>query len=196
MSNIYDVTRWPMYCTKLFCEIYDNAEDFVDDYKDSGLYDQSNSITDEHANLLFYLIYARHGNSPIANLDINQFKYKMWSIIFQYGPSWEKKLEIQENLRELSESDILSGAKAIYNRAYNPENLTGPSTTDEIGLEYVSEQNTTNYKKSKLEAYTLLWSLLKTDITSSFVKRFDGLFKAFVTPQNTYIYETEYEDEQ
>lgn len=196
MSNIYDVTRWPMYCTKLFCEIYDNADDFVADYKDSGLYNQANSITDEHANLLFYLIYARHGNSPIANLDINQFKYKMWSIIFQYGPSWEKKLEIQENLRDLTETDILSGAKAIYNRAYNPENLSGPSTTEEIGLEYVSEQNTTNYKKSKLEAYTILWSLLKTDVTNGFVRKFDGLFKSFVTPQNTYIYETEYEDEQ
>lgn len=195
MNNIYDVKKWPMYCTKLFCDIYDNAEDFVADYKDSGLYNQANSITDEHASLLFYLIYAKHGNSPIANLDINQFKYKMWSIIFQYGPSWEKKLEIQEKLRELSETDILSGAKAIYNRAYNPENLAGPATTDEIGLEYVSEQNTTNYKKSKLEAYTILWSLLKTDITNSFVKKFDVLFKTFITPQNTYIYETEYEDE-
>ena len=145
-----------MYCTKLFCDIYDNAEDFVKDYKESGLYNQANSITDEHASLLFFLIYAKHGNSPIANLDINQFKYKMWSIIFQYGPSWEKKLDIQEKLRELSEADIISGSKAIYNRAYNPESLTGPSTTDEIGLEYVSEQNTTNHKKSKLEAYTLL----------------------------------------
>ena len=196
MNNIYDVYRIPTYDTKLFCEIYDNADSFVNDYKTSGLYNEANKITDENAALLFYLLYAKHGNDPVANLDINQFKYKMWTIIFQYGPTWEKRLDIQAKLRELTDADIISGSKAIYNRAYNPENLAGPTTTDEIGLEYVSEQNTTNYKRSKLEAYTLLWSTLKADVTSNFIKLFDNLFKQFVSPERTFIYETEYEDEQ
>ena len=132
MNNIYDVYRIPTYDTKLFCEIYDNANSFVTDYKTSGLYNESNKITDENAALLFYLLYAKHGNDPIANLDINQFKYKIWSIIFQYGPTWEKRLDIQEKLRGLSEKEMMQGAKSISNMALNPDQEPDESQIDEL----------------------------------------------------------------
>ena len=38
------------------------------------------------------------------------------------------------------------------------------------------EQNTTNYKKSKLEAYTQVWMLLESDVTQDFLNRFKPLF--------------------
>jgi hypothetical protein len=78
----------------------------------------------------------------------------MFSVIFQYGPTWEKKLDIQEKLRDLTEAEILAGAKAIYNHAFNPE--TTPSTASLEELNYINDQNITNYKKSKLEAYSIL----------------------------------------
>lgn len=194
----------PRYDTKLFCEIYDNAEDFVADYKASGLYDAvsvgtpavvhlNNSLSDQEATILFYLLYARYGNNPIANYDENQFKYKIFATIFQYGPAWSKKLDIQKSIRELTENDIRLGSKAIYNHAYNPS--TGPSTASLEELTAINEQNTTNYKKSKLEGYMGLWQMVVSDVTEEFIRKFEKLFKQFVTPERTWIYETA-EDEE
>ena len=193
MSNML-----PRYDTKLFTEIYDNAEDFVSDYKNSGLYDATsghlnNSISDANATLVFYLLYGKYGNNPIANYDINQFKYKMWSIIFQYGPAWAKKLDIQNKLRELTDDEIRLGSKAIYNHAFNPS--TEPSTASLIELTAINEQNTTNFKKSKIEGYASLWNMITSDVTEAFIKKFEKLFKQFVTPERTWIYETDLVDE-
>ena len=78
---------FPQYSTMKFTDVWDNSAEFVSDYKSSGLYVSNNKISDESATALFYLLYARYGNNPIANLDIEQWKYKIFSIIFQYGPS-------------------------------------------------------------------------------------------------------------
>ena len=74
----------PQYDTKLFTEIWDNAAGFVYDYNHVGI---PATISDANANVLFYLLYARYGNNPIANYDEEQFKYKIFSVIFQYGPT-------------------------------------------------------------------------------------------------------------
>ena len=150
------VYRLPAYDTQLFSEIYDNATDFLTDYKASGIYgsNTSNRMTDSGATYLYYLLYAKYANNPIANYDENQFKYKMWAIMSQYGPEWEKKLSIQDSLRALTADDLLQGSKAIYNHAYNPG--TEPSTGSLEELTAINEQNTTNYKKSKMDAYTQL----------------------------------------
>ena len=137
----------PQYDTKLMTEVWEDAAGFLADYKSVGI---PTTISDASATTLYYLLYAKYGNSPIANFDITQFKYKMFSIIFQFGPTWEKKLELQEKVRGLTEAEIMTGAKAIYNSALNPST---PPTTGE--LPYINAQNTTNYKKSKLEAYSL-----------------------------------------
>jgi hypothetical protein len=41
----------------------------------------------DNVSLVYYLLYARYGNNPIANRDENQFKFKIFSVIFQYGPT-------------------------------------------------------------------------------------------------------------
>lgn len=189
----------PSYDTKLFCEIFDNAADFVTEYKNSGLYDATsghlnNSLSDRDATTLFYLLYARYANNPIANFDENQFKYKVWATIFQYGPAWAKKLDIQTKLRELTDDEIRLGSKAIYNHAYNPS--TDPSTASLEELTAINEQNTTNFKKSKIDGYMGLWQLVVSDVTNEFIKKFEKLFKAFVTPERTLIYVQELEDEE
>ncbi len=181
MSNVI------LYNTKLFVDIYPDYDTFEKGYTESPLKD---GITDDNLQILYYLLYARYGNSPIANMDENQFKYKLYSVIWQYGPTWESRLEIQDKLRELlatgHESDLINGAKAIYNHAYNPE--TAPSTQSLEELTYINDQNTTNYKKSKMDAYTQLWGLLATDVTEQFIDRFQPLFKKFVRPEHPILY--------
>lgn len=101
MSNVNMI---PQYDTKLFTEIWDEASEFVQDYNSVGI---PTTITDAQATTLYYLLYARYGNSPIANYDENQFKYKVFSIIFQYGPTWSKRMSVQETLRGMQLSDLI-----------------------------------------------------------------------------------------
>ena len=173
----------PMYNTKTFTDIYDDLGTFKYYYNQSLL---PAAITDSNMTILYYLLYAKYGNNPIINMDENQFIAKVNGIIWQYGPSWQKRLVIQDEIRALTADDLLQGAKAIYNHAYNPE--TEPSTGDIDELTYINEQNTTNYKKSKMDAYGQLWTLIATDVTEEFLARFKPLFKQFVKPVSQYLY--------
>lgn len=173
----------PQYNTIKFTDAYEDVSEFLTDYANVGI---PTTITLDNARTLYYLLYARYGNSPIANNDINQFKYKLFSIIFQYGPSWEKKLEIQDKIRNLSEDELMTGTKVINNHAYNPGDMPGTAALEE--LNYINSQNTQNYKKSKSDAYMTLWTMLATDVSEDFIRRFEVLFKQFVLPEETYIY--------
>ena len=174
------------YRTKKFTDFYPTSQDFVNDYHLCGI---PSTITDDTATTLFYLLYARYGNSHIINSDENQFKYKMFSIIFQYGPTWEKRLDIQNKLRNLTEDELMYGTKAIYNTANNPG--TDPSTGSLEELQYINSQNTTGYKKSKMDAYANLLALLDTDVTEDFIKKFGKLFITILEPREPLWYATE-----
>lgn len=181
----------PQYNTVLFTNIYSDVGEFTNDYISLGI---PQTISIDSARTLYYLLYARYGNSPIANRDINQFKYKLFSIIFQYGPTWEKKLDIQYKVRNLSEEELMSGSKVINNHAYNPGDAPGTAALDE--LNYINDQSTQNYKKSKADAYMTLWGMLAEDVSESFINRFKVLFKAFVLPENPLLYSDEDEEEE
>lgn len=188
----------PQYTTVLFTQVWDSAEDFKEDLEDSAfagcIKDGSQTGQPDNVSLLFYLLYAKYGNNPIANNDIMQFKYKIFSIIFQYGPTWERKLDIQNTLRNLTEADILAGSRAIYNQALNPS--TAPNTGSLEELTYINAQNTTNLKKSKLEGYELLLSLLDDNLTAKFIEKFGICFKKFVYPEQPLLYVTENEEDE
>ena len=100
MSNVEMI---PQYDTKLMTEIWDEASDFLTDYQNVGI---PTTISTQNATTLYYLLYARYGNTPIANYDETQWKYKIFSVIFQYGPTWEKRLDVQQTLRGLQLSDL------------------------------------------------------------------------------------------
>lgn len=163
MSNSY----YGSYRTRTFTEIFPNLDAFLNEYKDAAI---TPSISDDSAKMLYYILYARYGNSHIASSDENQFKYSVWSTIFMYGPTWEKRLSVQKIIRELSEEEIIRGGRAIYNHSYNPS--SAPSTAALEELPTINDQNTTNYKKSKLEAYSYLVSMLETDVTEEFIEQF------------------------
>ena len=214
----------PEYSTVTFTDVWDNIDNFKLDLSNSPF---NNCLTEDSVNILFYLLYARYGNNPIANRDINQWKFKMFSVMFQYGPTWEKRLDIQNKLRAISDDDLLKGAKllptvnndlisiednpkyieidfpkefynevfakAIYNSALNPS--TTPSTGSLDELTYINSQNTTNYKKSKMDAYAQLLELLEVDVTEEFLVKFKKCFKVFVAPEKPLLYVTDTEDE-
>lgn len=141
--------------------------------------------------LIYYLLLSNYANSVIASDDENRFKYKVFSTIFQYGPTWAKELEIQKEVRSLTAEDLQEGVRNITNVAANPS--TTPSTQDTEELPYINNQNVSKTKRSKADGYALLLSLLKDDVTESFMKRFKPLFLNIVEPERPLWYAT-YDD--
>ena len=174
------------YRTRKFADIWPSADAFIQDYQASAI-PQKLKVAD--ATTLYYLLYARYGNSSIANSDENQFKYKIFSTIYIGGATWAKKQEIQDKLRAMTEDEILAGTKAINNHAYNPQ--TAPTTDTVEELNYINEQNTTKYKKSKLDGYALLWAILNDGVTERFLREFRYHFLVVVEPQLPLWYVTD-----
>lgn len=186
MYKGYSGSLYGSYRQKRFTDVYERVEDFLADYKDCGI---PTTISDSSAQTLFYLLYGSYGNDVVASSDINRFKYKLFSIIFQYAPNWEKQLEIQNKLRGLTEDDIRLGSRQIYNTAQNPSTEPSTDTTDE--LQYINNQNVTKNQRGVLEGYATLLSLLRTDVTQEFLNRFRKLFLTIVQPEEPLLYITE-----
>lgn len=156
MSNIL---MKPMYDTNLFCEIWDSSDSFLADYNNTGT-EFTNQvppvISQQNALMTYLLLFSRYGNNPIANYDVTQFKNKIFTIIWQYGPAWEKRLSMQEDIRNLTLQEITQGTKTdwssegtqsqnnsgtdttINNHAYNPSTAPTTQTTNE--LDYIDQQ--------------------------------------------------------
>lgn len=192
------VDMYKEYCGSLygnyrqvkFTDVYETADAFLADYGAIGL---PKTITDTSANTLFYLLYGRFGNDIIASSDTNRFKYRLFSIVWQYGPAWEKKLDIQKKLREMSENDLLTGNRQIYNTASHPATAPGTGTDEE--LPFIDNQNTSKARRGKLEAYDMLYNMLDSDVTQEFLNKFQKLFLTIVEPEEPLYYITE-DDEQ
>ena len=156
MSNTF---MKPMYDTNLFCEIWDSSDKFLADYNNTGTEFTNQvptTISQENALMTYLLLFSRYGNNPIANYDVNQFKNKIFTIIWQYGPAWEKRLSMQEDIRNLTLQEITQGTKTdwssegtqsqnnsgtdttINNHAYNPSTAPTTQTTNE--LDYIDQQ--------------------------------------------------------
>lgn len=174
MNLLFNDFLYGNYRTRKFADIFPQESVFSAAVSNSGI---PLLIKDTSLTTLYYLLYARYGNSPISSSDENRFKYELYSIIFSKGPTWEKKLEVQGKLRNLSDEDLVQGSKAVYNTALNPGTAPSTDTLDE--LLYINQQNTTKYKKTKLEGYALLLNLLDTDVTSEFIDSFKKLFNPF-----------------
>ena len=129
----------PQYDTKIFTDIWDEVDEFIYDYKHVGI---PTTISDSNATTLYYLLFARYGNNPIANYDENQFKYKVMSIIFQYGPTWEKRLSVQNTLRGLQLSDLIDDGS--FSELFGHQGANSNTKTDSSNSTRTIDNDTTS----------------------------------------------------
>lgn len=163
------------YRTRYFSQIFPEVSEFKDFYENCGIPPKFSK--DESITTLYYLLMSKYANSYAASSDEGRFKYELMQIIFRFGPTWEKQLEIQDNLRTLTDKEIELGTKQIRNRAYNPS--SDPSTDTTEVLQYINDQNVDITVRGKLEGYAHLNALLQTDVTGDFLNQFKKLFSAF-----------------
>ena len=155
VQKMNNVEMFPQYDTKLMTEVWSKASDFLTDYQNAGI---PTTISDQNATTLYYLLYAKYGNTPIANYDETQWKYKMFSIIFQYGPTWEKRLDIQTTLRGLQISDLVDNGSY---RALSSQ--SGTESSSKTG----SDNNTRTLNTTEKNTGTSALANTGTDTTAS-----------------------------
>lgn len=181
--------RYGIYRYRTFSEIFTELGVFLDIWTESSypkIIPESDNEYGADITTIYYMLLARYANSPIASCDETQFVNRLFLTIFQYAPTWAKRLELQAKLRGLSEDELLKGGKAFYNHANNPS--TSPVNDSTEALRKIDDQNVTSYIKSKMEGYSILASLLETDVTKEFLDRFEILFNPLVMPDSEVLY--------
>lgn len=181
------------YRTRTFNDIFTTTTDFqtymtgID--KSAGTEDlvskdKDATVIAQYYNRIWFLLSARFGNCHIASSDENQFKLKTWSLITQYGPTWYEKDALQKKFRNFTDDELRSQGSSIINYAYNPS-----TTVAEGGvIDNINEQNTSNAKRSPVDAYSIQYDILKDDITDKFVEKFKKLFLMIVEPEKPLWY--------
>ena len=194
----YDIYNFPT-----FSDEFPSATEFKDYYLNCGI--PAKLLDTNNINTVYYLLYAQYGNTPIAFTDENQFRYNIMTRIFMYGPSWERRLQVQDRIRALSEEELSNGSMQIYNNALNPSTPIKTSKSVEGGtpivsnegtmsskqIGYINGQNVTINKRGLLEGFAMLEALLVTDVTKDFVKKFNDLFCINASAQRTPLYMTD-----
>ena len=191
---MYNNSYYGNYRTDTFQEVWQSAAEFIKDYKESEINSSAESIgqdtfTDAQLTMIYCLLYSRYANSSHASSDIHQFKCGVFSTIFMYAPTWLKRLEIQKNLRDLTqnEKELREGAIQWSDLAENPGTVVPAGDL----IDGLKSQNVGHTKKSKLQAYAALAEVLKTDVSNDFLSKFQRLFIRVVMPDYPLWYENE-----
>lgn len=184
----------PQYNTQLFKQIYPDFDSFKHDFDEEFGGYAKDCISATSLKTLYWMLFARYGSNPIVNLTPNIFRSKIVSITFQKGPTWERKLALQKTLRDLSDEDLLAGAKTIFNRAFHDEEAPSTNTTEETP--FINAQDVSKQRRSKLDAYSYLQDVLRTDVSEDFLQSYKNLFSKFVSPTITRIYINDIEEEE
>lgn len=129
---------------------------------------------------LYYLLWARYASSHIRSDYPQQWKMKLMMTVFEYGPTWSKRLEIQEKVRNMSDDEIQKGSIMTYNSAMNPDGA--PTTETWETLKGINSQNKNLYQRGKLDSYAYIDQILKTDVTREFVEKFKKFFDIMASP--------------
>lgn len=175
------------YRTSTFSDIYPTLDDFIEDYQSSGM--PTTVAVNEgplSATNIYYLLYANYADRHFISPNPTKRTLQLFSIIWQYAPTLNRKLELQDKLRKLTDTDLRSGSLQIHNYADHPD--TDPSTRTDEELEYISNQNTVKFKKSKIDAYTQLYEVLSQDLIQEFINKFKVLFIVVAQPTGRLLY--------
>ena len=168
-----------------FSDVWVSAEDFMKDINAQPIITPSD-YKEGDLERIFYLLYAKYGNSTIAANDVNRFKFGVYTIIYSSAMPWLKKMEVQKRLYSMQEEEMLKGSRQIYNTAQNPS--VDPGTSTESELPYIDGQNVSINKRGVLEGYGVLMSLLRLDVTADFLNKFKSLFLTVVYPEDELTY--------
>lgn len=134
---------------------------------------------------LYLLLYSRYGNSHFANMDLTQSKYKVFATIWQWGPAWAKKLELQEMVRNLTDDELSTGNITLGNTTLNTNETVADPTAM---LSRLNDQHAQITKRGKIEQINSVIMLIENDVTEPFLDKFKPIFAVCTTPSDMLVY--------
>lgn len=168
--------------SKTFIEVFPTSDDFINGFPSA----YEKFMKDSTGNLivpmdiLYLLLTSKYGSWEISGSE-TFFTNRTYALIFQYGPTWARSLGIQDELRKMTDVELMKGTTQVNDHAYNPSTvIEGGPNPDSGEIETTNEQTRTKYKKSKMDAYSNLMILLQRDVTEDFLNRFRYLFKIVI----------------
>jgi hypothetical protein len=170
-----------------FIEVFPDIDTFTTSINGAGIplsFQENNTLS-----TIYYLLLGRYANDIIASSDTGRFVTECASLIFQYGPTWERNMKVQEELRALDIEQLKVGAIDIHNHSYNPGSAPSTQTMEELPT--INDQNVSKRKRSAPEAYSLLMSLMDDTLTDKFLDKFRKLFLRLVAPTTPVLYDVE-----
>lgn len=176
----------------IFTDIWEEPSEMITDFRNSYL--NKALFTDASLGILFTQLYAKHGSDHIRYSDAEQWKYAVFSIIYNEGMRWQVSRLKQDELEALTEDEILYGGKVVNNATQNPS-TSDQDMADTEGLPTIDVQNASINVMNKVVAFTGYLNSLK-DVTTEFINKFDKLFSVVVTNPGRVMYVTEEEDEE
>lgn len=183
------------YSTRTFGEIFPTSTDFATFYSSCGVPAKlrtRTTLAQYDINAIYALLCAEYMNEHVRSASEDRFKLAVMKTIFSYGPTWQREMEMQDKLLDMTDADMLKGSKQLYNHAANPNTTPAVSSVEE--LTYIDDQNATHNFRNALDAYGDLMSLLDDKPTERFISKFKPLFGVIAYPGNTIYFESE-EDE-
>lgn len=196
------MSMYGYYRTRTFGQIFPDSTTFEDFYENCGIpatlypgtvkvegVDTPTEYKNYDIESIYALLCSEYFGAHINFASEDWFKLKLMQTIFSYGSTWQREMVLQDNLKNLSDENLLKGAKAIYNHASHPSQA--PDTQYLEDLPYIDDQNTTNWKKEPLRAYSEVLSVLNDRLTKEFILKFKKLFIKFIYPNGTEFFESE-----
>ena len=183
------MSNYGWFYTRTFGDIFPTATDFSNFYANNAVPARLLSGTDYSSygiEAIYYLLLSEYFGAHICMSSEDWFKMKVMQIIYEYGPAWQREMALQDKLMRLTDSDLVTGAKAIHNHAAHPSTAPATATLEEV--EYIDDQSTTNWKKEKLKAFMDARNVIDDSLTKEFLSRFKKLFIKFVYSANPVLY--------
>lgn len=165
--------------TKKFSDVFEDLDSFKSEFRSSPLNEAN--LTDSTLGIVYAELYARFGDSYYTATNMYRNKLKTFSILKNEGLIFQKKLEIQNAILNMSLADLKDDGVIVNNYAENPaEDSVGTYETGEYEgedyMKFVNNQSAQKSKKGKLTAYRdQLYSL--KNVTDSFIDKFKVLFE-------------------
>lgn len=105
-----------------------------------------------------------------------------------YGPSWAKELELQQQLRGLTNEQLSEGTVRLNNTVLN-EGTVVDDPKQLLGR--LNDQRASITQRGTIEQINSVLMLLKDDVTENFIDRFKPIFAIVTTPSNELLYEVD-----
>lgn len=167
-----------------FEQCFKNYSEFKALTDDLELYAADDVVSESFNKYFFSILYLRWKGNSISYQTIDEFKMAFAFVYTDIFKKYRMQKALIDKVYELSNEDIEILTESISNGAYNPN--TAPKKPFEL-INFVSAQNATRLKNSKLAAYLGAIKNAPTLNAREMTDAFEELFMLII-PTHDYLF--------